>query len=92
MEFENLTQRQFFNLLIGWNKKQTENFKNSWEQIRQLAFITVSPYVEKKQQLTPKKIMSFPWDRQEEKNEKPSKKAVENTLKKWDKIKFKKQE
>jgi phage terminase large subunit len=82
-EFYNLLPRQFNNCVAGYSKRQTESLKNSWEQTRQLMFAVLSPNL-KDRSITASKIISFPWDEEEEKIDIAAEiEAVEDVKKHW---------
>ncbi|MFD0762980.1 hypothetical protein ACFQZW_12890 [Lutibacter aestuarii] len=88
--YYSLTPRVFVNTLIGYRKKEDEKLKTSWEQTRINAYHSVM-WNKKPPELL--EFMKFTWEQNPQpKLPKPTKKAVYNTFKKWDKIKFKKQE
>lgn len=89
--FYSLTPRTFINTINGFRKKENEQFKTSWEQVRELKLSIVQPYLDKKDsKLTAKEFMPFPWEEAINEKPKPTKEEVNETLKKWDKLKFKK--
>jgi hypothetical protein len=58
-EFLNMTPRFFANAIEAYELNQRER----WEQMRMLAYFTVSPHFNpKKANPTPQKLWPFPWD------------------------------
>lgn len=96
-DFYNLTQRQFYNILRGYNKKQTElNDKHidSWSQTRKLIFWIIKMNGDPKftRTLTEEKIIQLPGDEKQKtlvknKGRKPrfSREELKETFKELDK-------
>jgi hypothetical protein len=59
--FYSLTPREFYNIAVGYRKKQDEAIKTSWEQTRKIAWATLMCY-HKTGTLKPEEVFSFPWD------------------------------
>jgi hypothetical protein len=52
----------FFKALKGFNDLEFERTKGEWERLRILGTWVLSPHTKKGHNLTPKKLMPFPWD------------------------------
>jgi hypothetical protein len=49
--------------LKGFNDLEHERQKSEWERLRILGTWILSPHTKKGSNLTPKKLMAFPWDK-----------------------------
>lgn len=61
--FYNLTPVQFWNTVEGFRKRENEQFKNSWELARQIMWASLIPHQKKGSNLTPARVLSFPWEK-----------------------------
>ena len=78
-----LTERQFFNILRGYVKKQEEAAKLQLTINRDLEFAIVAPYL-KNQHLTPETYKPFPWEQKTVSTKKRL--SQEDHLKIWEKV------
>ena len=78
--FYSLTPREFYNIVIGYRKKEEANFKNRWYQTREIVLATLQPHVKKGKKLE----YPFEW----EKTEKPKRvmPSREELLKRFEKV------
>ncbi|WP_176714960.1 hypothetical protein [Tenacibaculum soleae] len=74
--FYSLTPRQFANLTIGYNKKQQEATKQSWEQTRMIMHTVLLPYQQKGKTLKVTDVLPFPWEKEiQQEDQKPKTRA-----------------
>lgn len=59
-DFCGLTPDEFSHIYQAYGDERNREYKDNWERVRALASIFAQPYATK--QLTPRKLMPFPWD------------------------------
>lgn len=65
--FYSLTEREFNNIVLGYRKKEEENFKIKLVLNRRLEFAIIAPHLDKKHKsLTPEKYMPFAWENEQD--------------------------
>jgi len=80
-----LTQRQFFNILRGYVKKQEEATKLQLILNRDLEFAIAKPHLKNEyRHLTPKTYKPFPWEQKTRSTKKRL--SQEDHLKIWEKL------
>jgi len=61
-DFWKMTPREYWNACNGHNERVERDFKTGWEQTRWLAHIVVNVNLPKQKQVTPEKLVKFPWE------------------------------
>jgi hypothetical protein len=59
-EFWELTPRETWNAIDGYNERENAEYRTSWEQTRWLGAIVANGYL--KHPKSPRKLLPFPWD------------------------------
>lgn len=72
-DFDQCTPLEFEKIFEMWHESQETAFRNSWEQIRQLAVRILMPYTDK--ELEPHDVMEFTWDKDADKKPESRKKS-----------------
>lgn len=83
--FYSLTPVEFNNILTGFERKEREAFKNSWQQVQQVVFYSAFNFESKNKNLSPQKFYPLPWEVLKTKLESPRKTRKE-IKEMWDKI------
>ncbi|MCM1293012.1 MAG: hypothetical protein NC111_06430 [Bacteroides sp.] len=63
-DFVRLTVEEFDAIYEAYREDREANYRNTWEQMRTHAAITVSPHV--KRSPTPQRLLPLPWDKTKE--------------------------
>lgn len=58
--FYSLTPRIFHNITVGYYRKKDQQYKDQWEQTRQIVVSVLTPHLKKG--VSRNSIMKFPWD------------------------------
>ena len=61
-QFYNMCPRNFANAQIGSRKLYEQNEQAEWERARWMACVIINPHLKKS--IDPKKITTFPWEKQ----------------------------
>ena len=59
-DFEKCEFDEFESVCNAWSNRTETNQRESWEQMRLLATISIQPHIKKK--ITPKQLLPMPWD------------------------------
>ena len=62
--FKSLTQRQFYNIVNGYRKKEDILSRERWMITRKMMYAAMAPYLEKN--ITEIDLLPFPWDKEKE--------------------------
>lgn len=63
--FWSLTLTEYHHIMTAWGKHQTHLYRTTWEQARWIATTSISPHITKS--INPKSLLTFPWEKDEEK-------------------------
>jgi hypothetical protein len=69
-DFERCTPSEFFFIYENWRKSREFLERSEWERTRMICVSVLQPYSNKS--LSGKDVMTFPWDEEQNKDEKPS--------------------
>ena len=76
MDFE-----EFAAVYHAYAEQRDADFKDRWECMRMLATVALQPHIDRKKgKLTPDKVLSFPWDKEAKKPERPKKEERKMTV------------
>lgn len=59
-----LEPEEFTSIYKAYGARETQLYREDWERVRILGYMCVQPYAKKG--LTPRKLLSFPWDNRPE--------------------------
>ena len=62
-KFFKATPNYFFKAIKGFNELEEQRQREEWERLRILGVWVLSPHTKKGQNLSPKKLLPFPWDK-----------------------------
>lgn len=62
-DFCRLDFDEFASVYEAYCTERDADMKNSWNQIRTLACITIQPHLAKGKKLSPEKLLPLPWDK-----------------------------
>ena len=62
-EWHKLMFREIWAILAGYNKKQQDSYRNTWEQVRWLAYQGARPHARYPDFFKPTDLILFTWDK-----------------------------
>lgn len=65
-DFCRLSFAEFSAVLDAYTAQRDADYMNTWEQTRIMGFLTIQPHLKSGTQLTPNKLLPFPWDKNTE--------------------------
>lgn len=81
-QFWNCTMRELLNGIIGFRRLSYNEFVNSWERTRYIAYYSLMPYIKDIKSMT--SLLPLPWDKEPiEIDIEEKKKRYEELVKKW---------
>lgn len=66
-DFYTMTPRQFSNKVKGFTERENEKTREQWEVMRFSTTALINVQLAKKDKITPRQLVTFPWDKEEKK-------------------------
>lgn len=63
-DFCNMDFQEFAAVYKAYAARRDFDYRDGWERARLLATITLQPHLKKGKEITPKKLLPFPWDKE----------------------------
>lgn len=63
-DFCKCTFGEFESICEAWREMRENNIREEWERSRTIAAILLQPHVKKGTKITPRRLISLPWDKQ----------------------------